>query len=362
MDIKDAYISATLKTVAIKSEKAKGTVALVMDTATDTLYIKKEFVSKAGLDVHRMLQGVSHINLPQILHVIENDSGYTVIEEYAHGETLEQMLEKNILPENDVINCMIQVCNALEMLHGHSPPIIHRDIKPGNIIYTTGGVVKLIDFDAAKEYKSWKSEDTVLMGTRSYAAPEQHGYAMTDARTDIYGLGATAFHLLTGRVHSHVTGFAGYHGKMLSVLTKCLQIDPKYRYENVTALKQDAQRLLVFPLHTNLHTKKKRGNVFFPDLEGKPGGVKAGMVLMYVFLTALLVLSTVAIMEWFPRNEDGPAPIAIYLVVIVMPYILICNTFRLRNRIKYFENKSTFFAIAGVVYSVVIIIALLFSM
>jgi len=97
-----------------------------------------------------------------------------------------------------VLDWMIPVCQVLDYLHQQQPPIIFRDLKPSNIMLSDAGVIKLIDFGIARTYKVGKKKDTVAMGSENYAPPEQWGKGQTDARSDIYALGATMYHLLTG--------------------------------------------------------------------------------------------------------------------------------------------------------------------
>ena len=92
---------------------------------------------------------------------------------------------------------MIGVCDVLAYLHSQRPPIIVRDLKPGNIMVTPSGDVRLIDFGIARTYKAGKASNTENLGTMTYASPEHLGQTQTDARSDIYSLGATIYHLLT---------------------------------------------------------------------------------------------------------------------------------------------------------------------
>ncbi len=122
-----------------------------------------------------------------------------LVMEYIPGTTLEERLAQASapLPERDVLSWMIDVCDVLSYLHGRQPPIIVRDLKPGNIMVTPRGEVRLIDFGIARHYKAGKLSNTENLGTATYASPEHHGHGQTDARSDIYSVGATMFHLLT---------------------------------------------------------------------------------------------------------------------------------------------------------------------
>jgi hypothetical protein len=192
-------------------------------------------------------------------------------------------------------------------------------------------VIKLIDFSAAKEYKHWKDEDTVLMGTKAYAAPEQYGYAITDHKTDMYGLGATLFHLLTGTCYSPAGGFAMYTGKLLPVIMKCLQIDPANRYADVTALKNDMTAIL---------SGRKRGVRWhmFPDLVGASRITKAILLPLYAILTFILISALL----FGPDYGDGISVMTWILIfsMFVAPYLLICNVFGTRSRLPMFRDKT----------------------
>ena len=124
------------------------------------------------------------------------------------------------------------VCDALDALH--KMRIIHRDIKPENVMIRNDGQVFLIDFDAARIYKPYHSQDTQFVGTVGYAAPEQFGLAQSDFRTDIFAAGVLLNMMLTREHPSKLL----YQGKLKRVIEKCTQINPEMRYQNVLALKQ----------------------------------------------------------------------------------------------------------------------------
>jgi serine/threonine-protein kinase len=146
-----------------------------------------------------ILVALDHPNLPQVSAFFDEQGRSYLIMEFIHGESLEKRLERANAPllESQVLDWAVQVCDVLSYLHGQPQPVIFRDLKPSNVMVTLEGRVKLIDFGIARTFKSGKSRDTVTMGSENYAAPEQWGQAQTDARADIYGLGATMYHLLT---------------------------------------------------------------------------------------------------------------------------------------------------------------------
>jgi len=149
-----------------------------------------------------LLATLNHPNLPRVADVFEEGGRQYMVMEFIDGQTLLEILESTsgFLAEDRVLAWAEQLCDALEYLHSQDPPIIYRDLKPGNVMEVRGSTtVKLIDFGIARFYKSGKKHDTMFIGTDGYAPPEQYGKAQTDVRSDVYALGATLHHLLTKR-------------------------------------------------------------------------------------------------------------------------------------------------------------------
>ena len=152
----------------------------------------------------RLLETLEHDNLPDVIDAFENNGRHYMVMDFVGGHTFTHLMEQKggILPEDDVVEWGAQLCVVLDYLHNHNPPIIYRDLKPDNVmIETATDAIKLIDFGIARRYKSGKKGDTTNLGTSGYAAPEQYAKAgqQSDARTDIYALGATMHHMLTGQ-------------------------------------------------------------------------------------------------------------------------------------------------------------------
>ena len=157
---------------------------------------------KQGLVVEtNMLKRLNHPHLPSIIDVIDTDDSFLIVMDYIEGNSLQSVLQHSgAQPQEQVVEWGKQLCDVLGYLHSQSPPIIYRDMKPANVMLKPDGNITLIDFGTAREFKNRAMvEDTTCLGTRGYAAPEQFGgYGQTDGRTDIYCLGATLYHLLTG--------------------------------------------------------------------------------------------------------------------------------------------------------------------
>ena len=150
----------------------------------------------------RLLANLRHVNLPTVFdHFSVEGQGQYLVMDFVEGQDLQQMLQRSggPLPEEQVLVWMLQVCDTLTYLHSQNPPVIHRDIKPANIKITPQGQVKLVDFGIAKQYNP--SQKTTLGAravTPGYSPPEQYGKGGTDARTDVYAVGATLYASLTG--------------------------------------------------------------------------------------------------------------------------------------------------------------------
>ncbi|MCM1058594.1 MAG: serine/threonine protein kinase [Firmicutes bacterium] len=173
--------------------------------------------------------------MPHIYEVFEVEDQLVIIEEYITGNTLEELLNENypFTPEL-VTSILLQLCDTLQAMHNCLPPIVHRDIKPSNVILKPDGRAVLLDFNAARYLSAGKAEDTKLLGTKGYAAPEQYGFGTSDARTDIYALGMLANTLLNGSFSPVCTE----HTILTPVIRKCIRLAPEERYQNVSELRK----------------------------------------------------------------------------------------------------------------------------
>lgn len=187
---------------------------------------------KNGALAYRALMKISAKNLPRIYDVQEDESGVTVLEEFIDGVSVSDILSTGLYDEKGARFVISELCDALFALHGVG--IVYRDIKPENVMITSSGEVKLIDFDAAKIFRRGKSPDTVVMGTMGYAAPEQFGLAQSDGRTDIYALGVLMNVMLTGEHPSQKM----YSGRLKRVIEKCIRANPDERYPDTASLKK----------------------------------------------------------------------------------------------------------------------------
>lgn len=157
-----------------------------------------EIVVNSLLAEANMMKKLDHPSLPRIVDIIDNGVTIYVVMDYIEGESLDKILnEYGAQPEEMVVNWAKQLCDALSYLHSQKPSIIYRDMKPANVMLKPEGNIKIIDFGIAREYKEQNLADTTVLGTKGYAPPEQYS-GQTDPRSDIFALGMTMHHLLTG--------------------------------------------------------------------------------------------------------------------------------------------------------------------
>jgi len=196
-----------------------------------------------------MLQRLNHQRIPRVMdHFAEHGKHYIVMA-YVQGETLEAVLQRqgsSGLPEEQVLGWVDQICEVLEYLHSQNPPVIFRDLKPSNIMIGPDGQIRLIDFGISRFFKPGQTRDTWNMGTAGYAPPEQFGQGQTDARSDVYALGAMTHQLLSGRDPS-LTPFRFPRLSMLdssisteveAVVVKSLAHDPADRYQSIREMRE----------------------------------------------------------------------------------------------------------------------------
>lgn len=263
-------------TYEIKSIIGKGgmsTVYLAEHKRLHTRWAMKEVRKQQGtrfdfLAESNILKRLQHPMLPRIVDIFEDRDCIYIVEDFVEGITLDGLLkQQKKVDEPQGLQWLRDLCGVLTYLHGQRPhPIIYRDMKPSNIMLQPDGSLKLIDFGIAREYKQESNADTTYIGTKGYAAPEQFGKAQTDARTDIYSLGVTMYHLLTGKspyeppyqfvpVRQLVPELS--HG-IEYILNKCVQSEPADRYQTVDELVDDLDHIYRFDRAWQKYQNAKR--------------------------------------------------------------------------------------------------------
>ncbi len=236
------------------------TVYLAMDKRLNKQWAIKEIrkekhnsnnaiVVKSILAEAQLMKKLDHAALPRIVDIIEDNEAIYVVMDYIEGETLSKILrEYGPQPEETVIEWAKQLCEVLDYLHTRQPAVIYRDMKPSNVMLKPDGKIKVIDFGIAREYKENNNSDTVSLGTRGYAAPEQFGgKGQTDARTDVYCLGVTLYHLVTGKspceepyeIYPIRRWNPALSGGLEKIIIKCTRPDPNDRYQSCAQMLYD---------------------------------------------------------------------------------------------------------------------------
>lgn len=235
-------LSANFEKLEIISNIESGKVELYKHNKTGKKLIKIESKNR-NENVLRKLIGLKSENLPEIYDVCSGEENVTVLEEYVEGMTLSKKAESCSLSKTDIIKYAIDVCSALSVLH--SLNIVHRDVKPENIIIKDDGKAVLIDLDISRFVTGTKKRDTNKLGTVNYAAPEQFGAMESTFATDVYAVGTLINYLILG-VYPSVKTPCGFLGM---IVRKCTSTQIYNRYQNVNILKKYLELILKFKLY-----------------------------------------------------------------------------------------------------------------
>ncbi len=285
-----SVIDGKYKILNVIGRGGMSTVYLAMNERVNRQWAVKEILKN---DVHHlhankreieMMKKLKHPHLPGIVDVIENQDSLLIVMDYIEGRSLQDILsEYGAQTQKDVLKWAKQLCDVLSYLHTRKPAVIYRDMKPANVMLKPDGNIMLIDFGAAREYKYQNSKDTISLGTRGYAAPEQYERkGQSDARTDIYCLGVMLFQLLTGESPHVLCPICQINPSLSSgleaVLVKCTQVKKENRYQSCQELmyalehyfewdaeyqKQQRKKLVPFMASLMLTAALEAGAVFF---------------------------------------------------------------------------------------------------
>lgn len=233
MERKIQYLEENFVTLTDLDDKQEHKVFLVKRKCDGRIYVKK-YVSPEAARTCQRLQGLKNRNVAEIYETAWNESTGILIEEFINGTTLGEYLRGwGILEENQACQMVRELCGGLFDIHNLG--IVHRDMKPENIMLSNDGVLKIIDFGIARVMKEDQATDTAILGTAGYAAPEQFGYMQTDARADIYAMGALLNKLLTGKLPADSL----YEVQPVSgIIGRCLEMDARNRFQTVQELRR----------------------------------------------------------------------------------------------------------------------------
>lgn len=243
MDLTRHLAVSYYKTIATIDEAHK--IYLAQHQETRKIAIKK-ILDVYNADVYKYLSLYPIAGTPKILAFCEEDHQLTVIEEYISGCTLKDKMQQHSISVSDIVRYMIDLCTILQPLHHTKPPIIHRDIKPSNIMIDCWNHAVLLDFNAAKFFSPGRTEDTVLLGTMGYAAPEQYGFGSSSPQTDIYSIGILLKELSDSLAEPcHLFD---------AVIETCTKLNADERYKSVNDLRKSMEMLS--PVHYSRKASK----------------------------------------------------------------------------------------------------------
>lgn len=233
---------ATSSVYLVRDKKDVGQLWALKQLTHSTTEIERESL----LQEVKFLSNLSHENLVCLIDYFIEDGWDFLVMDRITGPTLLEIIEEAEYPltEEDVIDYMIQVCRVLIYLHRQEPPIVYRDLKPGNVMITVYGHVKLIDLGIARHFNPMKIKDTTPLGTPGYCPPEQYGQGQTTPRSDIYSFGATFYHVLTLQDPAafnfqfpHAIEInPGITENISQIIHKCLNLKPEERFKAASEL------------------------------------------------------------------------------------------------------------------------------
>lgn len=225
--LSDEAVMALFSYDEIRPLNEKGNVCLLQDRESGEIVVRK-ILRDYDLSVYSFLKDAPVAGMPGILNYFEGDNGLIVLEEYIEGKTVEEVLMTGGCDEPEAVYIATAVCRILSTLHGLPVPIIHRDVKPSNILISSKGEVFLLDMNVSKWYDPDRNDDTRYLGTQYYAAPEQAGFglAASSPKTDIYNLGVTLNVMLTGKLPKEELP----SGKPGEIIRRCISMDAERRY------------------------------------------------------------------------------------------------------------------------------------
>jgi Serine/threonine protein kinase len=232
--------------------------------------VKKELKGQIDfLAEPNILKNLSHSGIPRVVDIFYREDNLYIVEDYIEGETLQDYINKNsFIDSKEISQITLSICDIIEYLHSCNPPIIYRDLKPSNIMITPKGKVVLIDFGISRVYKQGGDKDTIYMGSKGYAAPEQYGRGQTCTQTDIYGIGAVMYFMTMRKAPTALleplkdkSYSSEVNIELKKIIQKAVQIDIESRYSSVNEMKEELRRFLEKEYYTKTLLMNQENNV-----------------------------------------------------------------------------------------------------
>lgn len=223
----DEDLMELLRYQELENVDGREDVILTRHCDTGKLCVKK-LLTTYNKSVYEYLTRHPIEHMPRILGVYEGTNGLMVLEEYVAGHTLEKLLEGCMFTEKETIRVIKELCTILEELHSLPKAMIHRDVKPSNVMLDEAGAVWLLDVNVAKWHDPVQKDDTRYLGTQYYAAPEQVGYGFeaSSPKSDVYAVGILMNVMLTGKFPKEEKA----PGKLWPLIERCISLEAERRF------------------------------------------------------------------------------------------------------------------------------------
>ncbi len=350
----DAYISNTyIFEELIDNSENTFLVSNKFDKKKYVLKQLKHFDEK----IYSVIQNEKIKGIPHIYEIYRSGSGdekiLVIIEEYIKAYSLTDYIKENEITEAFLVKMINSILDILEKLQNINPPIIHRDIKPDNILVKEDGEIYLVDFNISRNYTGTKSKDTVIMGTAGFAAPEQFGFGESDIRTDIYGLGATINHTLEK---------CNFSSAKLSVIAeKCMKLSPNERFQCIDEIKECLNKSV---MNNGTDDVNKKGSYMLPGFRKKNPVHMLAATFVYSFLiyctTTYKHDNYISDNKVFELNANRIG----FSLGLFLVFLFSCNYLNWQNKIGWLEQASGIKKVVGIIIInllIVLFVALIVS-
>ena len=297
---------------------------LVQNKFTRQLMVRR-ISPAADYPVLQTLCRIKHRNLMEIYDVKTQDGVCISLCEYINGMTLDMRVEYyqpfDIRSAKDIL---CQICDGLSQLHING--IVHRDIKPGNVMITDDGTVKIIDYSISRLIKPEQRKDTTVLGTAGYASPEQFGFTQTNGKTDIYACGVLLNYLLTGKLPNEQL----HQGPLTTVIQQCIEIDENKRFASADELKKVLQGKKINRRRPFLPLPGFRSKHVFPKI------ITVFFYIVWIFMLFVYINGFSMIMSSSLKNIIQQLILMADIMVFwsALPYLLFGDVFRMSERIN----------------------------
>lgn len=297
---------------------------LVQNKFTRQLMVRR-ISPAADYPVLQTLCRIKHRNLMEIYDVKTQDGVCISLCEYINGMTLDMRIEYyQPFDIRSAKQILCQICDGLSQLHING--IVHRDIKPGNVMITDDGTVKIIDYSISRLIKPEQRKDTTVLGTAGYASPEQFGFTQTNGKTDIYACGVLLNYLLTGKLPNEQL----HQGLLTTVIQQCIEIDENKRFASADELKKVLQGKKINRRRPFRPLPGFRSKHVFPKI------ITVFFYIVWIFMLFVYINGFSMIMSSSLKNIIQQLILMADIMVFwsALPYLLFGDVFRMSERIN----------------------------